>query len=371
MGCSNGNDSDNGASPKNPFVEKTFYGSKTINGEKYDVCKLHFTSETDVTMTLYGQKGSDKVEKLKYTVSDGKASVTYNEKKITTSAIKDDTFTASLDGTDENTCSFSTTEGKKYQGSTPTPTPDPDPDPTPTPDPEPKNPFAGKTFYGSYTYDDEEDIKGTFDVMEIRFKDTKLTWISYGGKEDGSDDEETVPYTVKDGKATMKIDGDTITTSVVKNDKFTITLNKGDVYSFSRVQGTRVPEDYLEVEDPDTPTAEIKTAAQFKGSIGTFDLEWKNGVAVVEMELDDSYVDDWNNDSDSTISFSLLTVKNDWDEPCYKGSEFNFGEKTNLKIDTGWGNNIITSTDALAGKKIKLTFTGTEETIKCKAEIVE
>ena len=325
---------------------------------------MKFTSATDVTLTLYGQgeNGSDKVETLKYTVSDGKASVTYNEKKITTSAIKDDTFTASLDGTYENTCSFSTTPGKKYQD------PTPDPDPTPTPNPDLANPFAGKTFYGSMTFDDE-DIKGTFDVTEIRFKDAELTLIMYGGKKDGSDDYvETTPYTVADGKATMTLDEDVVTTSVITNDTFTVIFGTDEeafTISFSRTQGTRIP------EDPDAPTPEIKTAAQLQGSIGKFDLEWTDGVAVVEKELESFYTDAWNNDSDSTISFALLTVKDGWDDgPCYKETEFNFGEEVSLKIST-WGNNIITSTDSLAGKKIKLTFTGTEETIKCKAEITE
>lgn len=265
MGCSNGNDSDDDASPKNPFVEKTFYGSTTINGEKYDVCELKFTSETDVTMTLYGQgeKGSDKVETLKYTVSGGKASVTYNEKKITTSAIKDDTFTASLDGTDENTCSFSTTQGKKYQGSTPTPTPDPDPTPTPTPDPEPNpnpnpnpnpdptptNPFAGKTFYGSYTFE-----FGKYDIYEVKFtSETSVTIITYGLGEDGSDVSMTGSYTVASGKATIEFDEedyDTITTSVItNNDTFTVSSD-GETILFSKTPGIKI------TEAPDTPDTE-------------------------------------------------------------------------------------------------------------------
>lgn len=112
----------------NPFTGKTFYGSQTIEDAKYDVCELKFTSETDVTLVLYGQgaDGADKTEPLKYTVSDGKASVTYNGNKITTTAIVDNTFTASLDGTDATKCSFSTTKGTKLPLTTPS-----DPD-TPT-----------------------------------------------------------------------------------------------------------------------------------------------------------------------------------------------------------------------------------------------
>ena len=112
-------------------------------------------------------------------------------------------------------------------------------------------------------------------------------------------------------------------------------------------------------------------AVQFSGCIGNFDLEWTDGVAVVEKELGSSYTDAWSDDKSAfTISFALLTVKGNWNEPCYKETEFNFGEEVDLKTATN-GNNIVTSKASLANKKIRLTFTGTEETIKCKAEIVE
>ncbi|MBD5413045.1 MAG: hypothetical protein HDR52_01250 [Treponema sp.] len=112
-------------------------------------------------------------------------------------------------------------------------------------------------------------------------------------------------------------------------------------------------------------------AVQFSGCIGNFDLEWTDGIAIIEKELDSSYTDAWSDDKSAfTISFALLTVKDNWNEPCYKETEFNFGEEVDLKTARG-GNNIITSVDSLAGKKIKLTFTETKETIKCKAEIVE
>ena len=65
-----------------------------------------------------------------------------------------------------------------------------------------------------------------------------------------------------------------------------------------------------------------------------------------------------------------MTVADKWDKPCYKATEIPIGEEKELKISTG-GNNQVVSDGALAGKKVKLTFTGTETTIKCKAEIVE
>ena len=309
MGCSNGNDSDDDASPANPFVEKTFYGSQTIEGKEYDVCELKFTSATDVTLTLYGQgeNGSDKVETLKYTVSDGKASVTYNEKKITTSAIKDDTFTASLDGTDEAACTFSTTPGKKYQDPTPDPdpTPTPDPDPAPTPNPDPANPFAGKTFYGSMTFDDE-DIKGTFDVTEIRFKDAELTLIMYGGKKDGSDDYvETMLYTVADGKATMTLDEDVVTTSVITNDTFTVIFGTDEeafTISFSRTQGTRIP------EDPDTPDTD-ETILDKAGIASAIDGWIGSPLTKVDGT---TYTYEFTATEES-VQFAVQKIKGEWD----------------------------------------------------------
>ena len=125
-------------------------------------------------------------------------------------------------------------------------------------------------------------------------------------------------------------------------------------------------------ETTETPAVKLQEAAQLQGSIGNFDLEWKDGVAVVETTLKADYTDGWlyPNGTPNTISFGLLTVAGDWNKPCYKATTMLIGEETALKIGGG-GNNKVVSIEPLAGKKIKLTFTGTETTIKCKAEIVE
>ena len=93
---------------ENPFAGKTFYG--TVDGYPYDVCKLDFISDSEVTLTLYGEgeAGADVVLDLTYTVSDGIATVDYEGQKLTTTKIENDTFKASLDGTEENTASFTT-----------------------------------------------------------------------------------------------------------------------------------------------------------------------------------------------------------------------------------------------------------------------
>ena len=98
----------NPAPVENPFAGKTFYG--TVTDYSYDVCELKFTSDSEVTLTLYGEgeAGADLVENLTYTVSDGIATLVYQGEKIATTKIENDTFKASLDGTEENTASFTT-----------------------------------------------------------------------------------------------------------------------------------------------------------------------------------------------------------------------------------------------------------------------
>ena len=123
-------------------------------------------------------------------------------------------------------------------------------------------------------------------------------------------------------------------------------------------------------ETTETPAVKLQEAAQLKGSIGDVTLTWENGVAVVEKTLAADYKDSWNKNNPNTISFGLLTVKDDWDSPCYKSTTMLVGDETPLKIDTATNNKVV-SIEPLAGKKVKFTFTGTETTIKCKAEIVE
>lgn len=125
-------------------------------------------------------------------------------------------------------------------------------------------------------------------------------------------------------------------------------------------------------ETEERPAVVLKEAAQLQGSIGKYPLTWENGVAVVETTLADNYKDSWNENNPNTISFALLTEAEKWNTlPCYKNVSFDFNEEIELKGEGGEKNNIVTSESSLAGKRVKLTFTGTETTIKCKAEIVE
>lgn len=112
----------------------------------------------------------------------------------------------------------------------------------------------------------------------------------------------------------------------------------------------------------------LKTAAQFQGTIGAFDLEWKDGVAVVEKTLDANYKDVWNNGYDRTMSFALLTEKNNWDADCYKGTIFMVDNEASLSIG-GSSNNIVTFKSDVSSKTVKFTFTGTEKGINVKVEV--
>ena len=112
----------------------------------------------------------------------------------------------------------------------------------------------------------------------------------------------------------------------------------------------------------------LKTAAQFQGTIGAFDLEWKDGVAVVEKTLDANYKDGWNNDFDRTMSFALLTEKDNWNADCYKGTIFMVDNEASLSIG-GSSNNIVTFKSDVSSKTVKFTFTGTEKGINVKVEV--
>ncbi|MDY5818424.1 MAG: hypothetical protein SPK26_10390 [Treponema sp.] len=159
-----------------------------------------------------------------------------------------------------------------------------------------------------------------------------------------------------------KVNGSDNNTTIIdfdKNKNYKITVSSDTEHLYCLVE-----------ETTEKPVVKLQEAAQLQGSIGNFDLEWKDGVAVVETTLKADYTDSWYNKNPNTISFALLTVKGDWNSPCYKSTTMLVGDETALKIDTATNNKVV-SIEPLAGKKVKFTFTGTETTIKCKAEIVE
>lgn len=236
------------------------------------------------------------------------------------------------------------------------------------PDSTPSNPFAGKTFYGAITFPEGSYCKGTFDVTEVTFTDSEAKVTMYGDTE-ANDQTRTVKYTVSDGKASMTEEGVTITTSAIKDDKFTVEDESG-VIQFSRTKGTKL-RDYK----PETPVEPVlKTAAGYNCTKGQGTLEWVDGVAVLQFELPADYGNNWihPDNPNNSFSFYLETVAGSWKDDCYKAAQTVEigGEAVDLEIGKA-GNNTVTSTESLAGKTLKLTFTGTETAIKCKAEIVE
>lgn len=225
---------------------------------------------------------------------------------------------------------------------------------------------------------DEEDFKGTFDVAEVTFTDSEAKVTMYGETE-ADDQTRTVKYTVSDGKASMTEDGETITTTAIKDDKFAVE-NEGSLpIKFSRTKGTKLrdykPETPVEPTDPETPVEPVlKTAPGYNCTKGQGTLEWIDGVAVLQFELPANYVNNWiyPDNPNNSFSFYLETVAGSWQDDCYKAAQTVEigGEEVDLEIGTA-GNNTVTSAESLAGKTLKLTFTGTETAIKCKAEIVE
>ncbi|MCI5608094.1 MAG: hypothetical protein MR408_01425 [Spirochaetia bacterium] len=189
------------------------------------------------------------------------------------------------------------------------------------------------------------------------------------GDTEANDQTRTVKYTVSDGKASMTEEGVTITTSAIKDDKFTVEDESG-VIQFSRTKGTKL-RDYK----PETSVEPVlKTAPGYNCTKGQGTLEWIDGVAVLQFELPADYTNSWEypTNPNNTFSFYLETVAGSWQDDCYKAKQTVEigGEEVNLEIGTA-GNNTVTSAESLAGKTLKLTFTGTETAIKCKAEIVE
>ena len=197
---------------ENPFAGKTFYGKFIGYPYPYDVCKLNFTSDSEVTLTLYGEVvGGNRVENLTYTVSDGIATLDNQGQKITTTKIENDTFKLSY-GTEAPEISF-TTEANPAPVEPETPVEPTDPE-IPV-----ENLFAGKTFYGT--------VDGyPYDVCKLDFtSDSEVTLTLYGQGEAGADLVENYTYKVFDGIAIVDYKGQKLITTKIENDTFKASLD--------------------------------------------------------------------------------------------------------------------------------------------------
>ena len=192
----------------------------------------------------------------------------------------------------------------------------------------------------------------------------------YGKGEAGADVVEYLTYTVSDGIATVDYEGQKLTTTKIENDTFKASLDgKEENTATFTTKANPAP------AKPETPVEPVlKTAAGYNCTKGKGELEWVDGVAVLQFELPANYVNNWiyPDNPNNSFSFYLETVAGSWQDDCYKAAQTVEigGEAVDLEIGKA-GNNTVTSAESLAGKTLKLTFTGTETAIKCKAEIVE
>ena len=123
-------------------------------------------------------------------------------------------------------------------------------------------------------------------------------------------------------------------------------------------------------EKADKPTYPPKW---IQGSTENIELTWNGKTATTVIEFAPSYVDTWNDKNPNTYTFGLQIYKYNWVYAFKEGAINLDGKDVSLNWAGAGGNNKITSDKPLAGKKIKLTFTSSNEgkSISCKAEIVK
>lgn len=117
------------------------------------------------------------------------------------------------------------------------------------------------------------------------------------------------------------------------------------------------------------------------GSTGDIVLTWSDdNTATTTIDFASDYKDGWNwvdgkqsPDAPKTYTFGLKLYETSWFNAYKDGAIKLGGEESALSEGAAGGNNILTSDTALAGKKVKLTFTYTPESkaVTCKAESVQ
>lgn len=114
-----------------------------------------------------------------------------------------------------------------------------------------------------------------------------------------------------------------------------------------------------------------------QGSTGDIELTWNGKTATTVIDFASDYKDWWNQKDDvpneKTYTFGLQIYKNNWVYAFKEGAINLDGKDVSLNWAGAGGNNTITSNENLAGKKVKLTFTSSdnEKSITCKAEFVK
>lgn len=114
-----------------------------------------------------------------------------------------------------------------------------------------------------------------------------------------------------------------------------------------------------------------------QGSTGDIELTWNGKTATTVIDFASDYKDWWNQEdnvpNEKTYTFGLQIYKNNWVYAFKEGAINLDGKDVSLNWAGAGGNNTITSNENLAGKKVKLTFTSSdnEKSITCKAEFVK
>lgn len=114
-----------------------------------------------------------------------------------------------------------------------------------------------------------------------------------------------------------------------------------------------------------------------QGSTGDIELTWNGKTATTVIDFASDYKDWWNQKdnvpNEKTYTFGLQIYKNNWVYAFKEGAINLDGKDVSLNWAGAGGNNTITSNENLAGKKVKLTFTSSdnEKSITCKAEFVK
>lgn len=114
-----------------------------------------------------------------------------------------------------------------------------------------------------------------------------------------------------------------------------------------------------------------------QGSTGDIELTWNGKTATTVIDFASNYKDYWNQKdnvpNEKTYTFGLQIYKNNWVYAFKEGAIKLDGQDVSLNWAGAGGNNTITSNENLAGKKVKLTFTSSdnEKSITCKAEVVK
>lgn len=236
----------------------------------------------------------------------------------------------------------------------------------------------GKPYAGGKVY------KGTYTIAQSNKNDnfsTGVAGIGFGVIKGASDwsvkytgatlKDAGVEYELTSGATNNNIIGiqaGTQTSDIVLTFKYYIYENVYSNGSYSTV--TKLMASYT-----GTGTKALEPAIPpkyFAGSANIPELTWNDNVATANVTLPANYEDGWNDDNKKTLSFGLLSYNGGWYK-AYRDASIVLDGVAGTAKNTGSGNNRLTSSEDLAGKTIKMTFTYNtrDGSVEIKAETVK